>query len=217
MKIPVFSKKGKNLIKLYKQMVENGYERTNHTIVKKAFSYFELTAYREPILSIFHDHTINTVLDYGCGASDWQADDFDKETGQSAIKYFHLQHAFRYDPARNLDERQKVDCVLSFDVLEHIFISDIPAVLRDMFSYAKEIIILNVACYPAAAKLPNGENAHVTIRPPEWWKGMLDSISVEYPKVLVYLMCSTEWRKSLAFLPWSGNQWLKSSSFVINE
>ena len=46
-----------------------------------------------------------------------------------------------------------------------IFISDIPTVLRDMFSYAKSLILINVACFPAAAKLPNGENAHCTLKP----------------------------------------------------
>ena len=28
---------------------------------------------------------------------------------------------------------------------------------------------INVACYNAAALLPNGENAHVTVRAPSWW------------------------------------------------
>jgi hypothetical protein len=217
MSTPISSKKGQELIKLYEQMAREGYERTDQIKVDNAFSDFELRAYRLHIRSILNEYAITTVLDYGCGGSDWRCDGFDDATGQSAIEYFQLQDAYRYEPARNLDERQTVDCVISFDVLEHIFISDVPSVLRDMFSYATKLIVFNVACYPAAAKLPNGENAHITVRHPIWWKGMIDSIAVEYPNVIIYLIYSTGWRKSNAFPPWSGNKWLGSSSFVINE
>jgi hypothetical protein len=214
---PISSKKGQELIKLYEQMVREGYERTDQIKVDNAFNDFELRAYRLQIRSIFNENTISTVLDYGCGGSDWRINGFDDTTGQSAIEYFKLKNAYRYEPARNLDERQPVDCVISFDVLEHIFISDVPSVLRDMFSYATKLIVINIACYPAAAKLPNGENAHITVRHPIWWKGMVDSIAVEYPKVIIYLICSTAWRNGNAFPPWSGNAWLESSSFVINQ
>ena len=217
MKTPISSKKGRELITLYEQMVREGYERTDEKKVENAFSDFELRAYRTDVSSIFREYSISTVLDYGCGGSDWRCGGFDDETGQSAIAYFNIRHAYRYEPARNLDERQTVDCVISFDVLEHIFISDVPAVLRDIFSYATKLAVINVACYPAAARLPGGENAHITVRHPLWWKGMVDSIAVEYPNVVIYLVCSTGWRKSNTFPPWSGNTWLESSTFATNK
>jgi hypothetical protein len=157
------------------------------------------------------------VLDYGCGGSDWRASGFDVPSNQSAIEYFKLQNAYGYEPARGIDERQCVDCVVSFDVLEHIFISDVTSVLRDIFSYASKLIVLNVACYPAAAKLPNGENAHITVRHPFWWKGMVDSISIEYPATSVFLIYSTGWRKSSAFPVWNANMWQESGSFVADK
>jgi hypothetical protein len=210
-----FSKKGEALIKLYEQMAREGYDRVDMQRVDHAFNDFELRAYRQPIRTLFHEHAIGTVLDYGCGGSDWHAGDFDEASGASAVEYFKLRKACRYEPARNVDERQRVDCVISFDVLEHIFVSDVPAVLRDMFAYAARLLVLNIACYPAAATLPNGENAHVTVRHPYWWKGMLDGISVEYPGVSVYLMCSTAWRQSSAFPVWKADAWQASSSFVV--
>jgi hypothetical protein len=202
---------------MYEHMAREGYERTDQTKVDNAFSDFELRAYRLHIRSLFNEYTISSVLDYGCGGSDWRYPGFDDATGQSAMEYFKIQKAFGYEPARNLDERQTVDCVISFDVLEHIFISDVPSVLRDTFSYATRLIVINVACYAAAAKLPNGENAHITVRHPLWWKGMIDSIAVEYPNVVICLICSTGWRKSNAFPLWRGNDWRESISFVVNE
>ena len=198
-------------------MVREGYERIDQVKVDVAFSDFELRPYRPHIRKILTDHGVSSVLDYGCGGSDWRAEGFDDASGQSALEYFKLKNAYRYEPARGLDERRPVDCVISFDMLEHIFVADVPAVLRDMFSYATKIMVINVACYPAAAKLPNGENAHVTVRHPIWWKGMVDSLCVEYPHVVVYLICSTGWRKSNSFPQWSANKWLESKTFVINE
>jgi len=209
-----FSKKGEELIAMYGKMVAEGYDRVDDSRVDDAFSDFELRAYMGNIRPIFKEYGISSVLDYGCGGSDWEMPGFHEESGHSAKEYFELQRACRYEPSRNIDERQPVDCVISFDVLEHIFITDVPMVLRDMFSYAGKLLFLNVACYPAAAKLPNGENAHITVREPHWWKGMLDSISIEFPDVCVYLMCSTGWRQSGAYPIWSANMWNNVKTFV---
>ena len=32
----------------------------------------------------------------------------------------------------------------------------------------------NVGCYEAAALLPNGENAHCTLKPIQWWKDQFE-------------------------------------------
>lgn len=209
------SDKGKELVALYEQMAEQGYERTDRSRVEVAFSDFELRPYRETLRPCFREHSVSTVLDYGCGGSDWTTKGFDEQTQLSAVEYFEVDRAYRYEPARNIDERQPVDCVVSFDVLEHVFVADVPNVIRDMFSYSRKLLILNVACYPAAAKLPNGENAHVTVRPPLWWKGMLDSIAPEFPEISVLLICSTAWRQSSAFPIWSGAMWQLSDAFVV--
>lgn len=212
----VLSPKGQELIELYTRMADGGYEREDGTKVETAFSDFELRAYRPQLKEIFINYDIKTTLDYGCGGSDWALPGF-HESGETAEEYFSLKKAYRYEPARNLDERQKVDCVISFDVLEHVFISDVPAVLRDMFSYANSLIVLNAACFPAAAKLPNGENAHITVRTPAWWKGMVDCISVEYPDISIFLITSTGWRQSSAAPIWSATMWQQSDKFVIEN
>ena len=212
-----FSKKGLELLQMYESMALHGYERQDNSKVEVAFSDFELRAYRNQIKPVFNEYQIECVLDYGCGGSDWNTLGFDPDTNQSASEYFSLINAWRYEPARNIDERQTVDCVVSFDVLEHIFIADVPNVLRDMFSYASKLLILNIACYPAAAKLPNGENAHITVRDPLWWKGMVDCISIEFPQVKVWLICSTGWRQSSDFKIWSAGQWQDSAAFTIED
>jgi hypothetical protein len=47
--------------------------------------------------------------------------------------------------------------------------------LPRLFGYARRFVFANVACYPAAKTLPNGENAHCTIRPVEFWREIFDT------------------------------------------
>jgi hypothetical protein len=208
------SNKGQRLVELYSQMAENGYTTNTGLDIKDAYSNFELHKIRHRIKDKFTQHNIKTVLDYGCGGSDWNACSFENEL--SAAEFFSLDNVHRYEPARKIDERTSVDCVVCFDVLEHIFVSDVANVLRDIFSYTKNLVILNVACYEANALLPNGENAHTTVRNPDWWKGALDLISVEYPSVSVDLICSPNYRLMQAFPTFSDEQRQADSRFCID-
>lgn len=210
-----FSQKGQALIAQYKEMAAQGYLRTDGSRVERAFSDFELRPYRAQVKEMFCHHGIQSVLDYGAGGSDWEQDGFDPESGGSARRYFGLQQAWRYEPGRNLDERQMADAVVSFDVLEHVFVADVPRVLRDMLACTRKLLVLNVACYAAAATLPCGENAHVTVRSPQWWKGMLDAVALEYPQVWICLITSQGWRQAEAFPQWRAAQWYEAAGFVV--
>ena len=207
------SNKGKRLVDMYSEMAENGYATNNGTDIEDAYNSFELRKIRDAIKSKFTQYDVGTVLDYGCGGSDWNVPGFENDL--SAVEFFNLKRVLRYEPARDIDERDKVDCVVCFDVLEHIFVSDVATVLRDIFSYAKKLVILNVACYNANALLPNGENAHITVRNPHWWKGVLDLISVEFPTVSIDLICSPQYNKMLAFPTYSDSQRQADDKFCI--
>lgn len=209
------SPKGKSLVDMYTQMANCGYDRHDGKRVETAFSDFESRKIKEHIKKIFNKHSVASILDYGCGGSDWYAPGFDSATGMSAVDYYQIECALRYEPARSLDDRavNAADCVISFDVLEHVFISDVPKVIEDMFINARAILILNVACYPASARLPNGENAHITVRPPIWWKGQVDSIASRHPDITVYLGCSQSYGQIGFFSPFGETIWQQSASF----
>jgi len=209
----MLSEKGQRLVNMYSEMAENGYATNIGAEVKDAYNSFELRKIRDVVKKKFKQHDVRTVLDYGCGGSDWNAPGFENDI--SATDFFGLNKVYRYEPAREIDERASVDCVVCFDVLEHIFVSDVATVLRDIFSHAQKLVILNVACYEANALLPNGENAHITVRNPHWWKGVLDLISVEFPSVSVDLICSPQYNKMLAFPTFSDCQRQADDKFCI--
>ena len=108
------------------------------------------------------------------------------------------------------------DLIVLFDVLEHIFIGDLKLVVSDIYKYAKELVILQIACYPASATLPNGENAHITVRNPVWWKGFIDSFSSDFPKVSTILMCSNSYNKATIFETWSAKKWHEIPHFKVD-
>ena len=58
-----------------------------------------------------------------------------------------------------------------------------PWIVEEMFSAARKFVYANVASYPAHKRLPNGENAHATQQPAEWWDVLLRSCASRHPGV----------------------------------
>lgn len=206
------STKQEQLIALYTKMAQDGYQTNDDQHIAVAFSDMEIRAFKEHVKPLFEKYAVRTLLDYGCGGSDYNKSGFSGEL--NAKTFFNLANVFLYEPARGVDQRAISDAVVCFDVLEHIFISDIPRVVKELFSLANKLLVVNVACYSARALLPNGENAHITVRPPLWWKGVFDSIAIEFPHVAVQLWCSTGWRKVEGYPTVSAKDWLDGETFV---
>lgn len=217
MSMKELSEQGKSLVKMYEEIADIGYDRVFGDRVSKAYNDFELSKFRDLVRPHFLNHSIGSVLDYGCGGSDWTAAGFDPMTGASAQEFFEVKQVRQFEPARKLLQKKKSDCVVCFDVLEHIFLADIKTVVRDLFSLSKKLLVVNVACYSANALLPNGENAHVTIREPGWWKGMIDSVAADFPSVNVILICSKSYVSGVFYGVYNANQWIQSDSFSIEQ
>ena len=199
------SKKGNELIRLYEEMAEKGVKRTDGAV--NNYNDFQLRKFRYMCKNLMSRDNIKTVLDYGGGGSDWDKPGFESGTKLSAKDFFQIQEVHKFEPARGSMEKKEVDCVVCIDVLEHIFISDIPKVVEELFSLAKKLLVVNVACYKAAALLPNGENAHITVRDPNWWKGVFDTIASKYEDIEFMLICSENFHKGKVFDSIKFSEW----------
>lgn len=106
-----------------------------------------------------------SILDYGCGQSrtaDWLAKIYDAT-------------AYRYDPAlpdHAVLPEIETDLVICTDVMEHIPLEDVDRVLAEIRGISANAFF-NISCVKAAEILPNGENAHCTVRPARWWAARL--------------------------------------------
>ncbi len=149
-----------------------------------------------------------TILDYGSGKG-LHYDRLPDEATGSRVKTLAAWGAARvtcYDPAYPPfagEPDGTFDGVISTDVLEHIPEEDVPWVLHELFRRAERFVYGVAACYPARKVLPNGENAHCTVRPPEWWYDQFRRVSVYYPGVrwMLYAKRKTVLRKWGESLP----------------
>lgn len=108
---------------------------------------------------------IRTIADYGCGQSrlvDWLAK-------------LHDAQAMRFDPAMpayTTPLEGPCDLVICTDVMEHVPEVEVDAVLADIRRLSPAAFF-NISLRPAKTYLPNGDNAHCTVRPQSWWEDRL--------------------------------------------
>lgn len=113
---------------------------------------------------------IYRILDFGCGKSELidNLNDFFASFSFKFefIKYDPAIEKFSFRPSGNFD------LVINTDVLEHIHESELDIILKDIRSHSKNCFI-NISTRLANTILPNGENAHVTVKPCNWWFNLL--------------------------------------------
>lgn len=127
-----------------------------------AYLYFDLIA-REVLA-----RNPESILDYGCGRSDLVAHFWND--GKRRIA--------RYDPAVPNHETMpdgEFNLVLCTDVMEHILMTDVDQVLREVRRKSRQALF-TISLRPARAKLPDGRNAHVTLLSADEWMAWLTDV-----------------------------------------
>lgn len=180
------------LIAAYGEMARDGFRTGSGREVAGGYQRQEAMRFRAHLKPLFAAHGVSSVLDYGAGGGDWR----EKRTpeGPTLAEYLNVEDYRVFEPARDADQRAPADAAVCFDVMEHVFLADVPYVLADVFACARRLAVFNIACYPADARLPNGENAHITLRPPNWWRGAIDMFAAAHPEVETVVYASTTYR-----------------------
>lgn len=136
------------------------------------------------VLPIVKELKPSSILDYGCGRSDLAAHFW--RDGERTIG--------RYDPAipefKQMPEG-KFGLVMCCDVMEHIPMAAVDRVLEQIREKSNKVFFC-ISTKPARAKLPNGQNAHVTLlKKSEWARwiaevfGSATTINTEWDHVLM--------------------------------
>lgn len=166
----------RELVQLYARMHVEGETRLGIP-PEKTFPGQSLFAHVERIKRLIEVTNARTILDYGAGKGlQYRPQKLvvgGRHVADGVAEYWDVDEVHCYDPGYAPHSARPdgvFDGVVCTDVLEHCPEEDVPWILGDIFGYAKSFVYLNVACYPARKTLPNGENAHVTVRPPEWWR-----------------------------------------------
>jgi len=128
------------------------------------------------------------LLDYGCGKGyqytpgALRSEDYGG--CDNVLDYWGVLSVDCYDPCYERYAKLPAgpyDGVISTDVLEHCVEDDVPWILDEIFGFATRFVYANVACYPAKTRLPNGDNAHCTVRPLDWWLSLMQPLAARKP------------------------------------
>lgn len=148
----------------YKAWYQTLHETTDY------FRGFSLKFFIPNISALIRDGNIHTALDYGCGKAELH-------TAFALKKLWGLEKLDKYDPGVKEwcePPTTPYDLVFCIDVMEHIEEQDVDAVLQHIYGLTNKIAFFSISTRPAKKNLPDGTNAHKTIRPEQWWRNKID-------------------------------------------
>ena len=185
----------RELLELYGSLHAHGESQRGLT-ADRTYPGISLLPHLQRIKSMIEATGARTLLDYGCGKAQlYDATDLELPgVGriETVIDYWDVEEVRCYDPCvprfATLPS-EPADGVITTDVLEHCPEPDLDWIVAELFDYARSFVFASIACYPAKTHLPNGENAHCTIRPVAWWNELFTRTARRYP--------STEWKLAL--------------------
>ena len=176
----------RQLISLYQDMHLHGDRQKGH-LASKTFDGRSLVPQAQRIKRLIDGLGASRILDYGSGkGTQYDPVPFEVQglgKWDGVLDYWEVDEVVCFDPAYPPYSRMpqgKFDGVIATDVLEHCPEEDMDWIVDEMFGFAGRFVYATIACYPAAKRLPNGENAHCTIRPPEWWNGLFDAAAARH-------------------------------------
>lgn len=143
-----------------KQTITEEYRQLLHQMHfdRGHFNGGTLTKYLADIQNYITEHDITTILDYGCGK------------GRAIPEQWNQVRLYDpgYQPFANKPTKT-YDLVISTDVLEHVEEQYVDNVLEEIYGYADKAVYLAISTIKAKKTLPDGRNAHITIRSDKWW------------------------------------------------
>jgi len=173
-----------NLIKMYEEKHDQG---------AGMFNGRSLLKFVDIIKAYLEQHKCKSILDYGCGKGILYGEDYHTITNEINCplpEYWSLDEHELFDPGYEKYGKlpvHKKDAVICTDVLEHVAEEDLSWVVDEIFSYAKKMVFLNVACFKAMKTLPDGRNAHISIFSPNDWIQMLAEKSRNFKHLTIYM------------------------------
>lgn len=112
-----------------------------------------------------NDNGCRTILDFGCGF------------GMLKEKIGHKFDVTEYDAGIERKNKLPVgsyDMVVCVDVMEHVEPEFVDETIELLYQYATKVIYVSICCAPSLENFDDGENLHLTVRPPSWWMSLFE-------------------------------------------
>jgi SAM-dependent methyltransferase len=180
----------RRLVELYREMHVRG-ELIRGIAPEKTFPGSSLLPQAHHVRRLVAQTEARSILDYGCGKGTQYRPMALAENGearwQSMQEYWNVERIECYDAAYLPFSRLptgRFDGVICTDVLEHCPEDDLAWIVDELLGFAARFVFASIACHPAVKRLPNGENAHCTVRPAEYWQELFAAAAARRPELL---------------------------------
>lgn len=166
-----------DLIAQYRTMHESG-EQFIGLPADDTFPGYSLLKHVADVKRLITRTGAQSILDYGSGKGMQYRPrriEVEGEAGrwEGVAEYWDVDNVTCHDPSYapfSEIPAGKFDGVVCTDVLEHCPEEDLGWIIDGLFGFARCFVFATIACYPAKKRLPTGENAHITLQPPRWWR-----------------------------------------------
>jgi hypothetical protein len=158
------------------------------------FAGFSLWPHIRRIKNLIDLIGANTVMDYGCGKGEQykRPVEIDGQKFGTVEAYWDVS-VTKWDPGvpefsgagRGFPHCGVQDIVISTDVLEHIPEDDVGGTVVRLFDGARKAVFATISCRLAEKTLPNGENAHCTVKEPSWWGDLFEKHANGTPWLII--------------------------------
>lgn len=151
-----------------------------------AFGGMTLAKFADAVVPLITYHGAKSILDYGSGkGQSWEQHEALKKLRES-------RYVVMYDPGvSHLSKKPSgtFAAVLCIDVVEHLPEEEIADTLKEIFSYANQVVIATFCPRGSKKKLPStGQDVHLTQQPREFWeRKFMDANNTRSHPVAFYL------------------------------
>lgn len=178
----IISSLEKAYIQMYKEV---NLKETNSPSEVSYQEHWPIEHYSPDIAHLTKKHDVKTILDYGCS-------DGTQYTRMRLHEKYDYPLPYLYEPSIPFFSKfptRTFDMVVCTDVMEHVTLPLVEQILARIMFYADRVVYMSIADTPANLILPNGENAHCTLKPAEWWveKIVQAKSFIQKPNLKVYL------------------------------
>lgn len=177
------------IIEKYKKFHINGSKKLPGS---KTFLGYSLVKWVHKIREIIDSSNSKTIIDYGCGKAFLYNNKItiSNQTFTNIQEYWGIEDVLLYDPAvkkYSLQPVEKVDGVISTDVIEHIPEEDVIAFIDNLFGLANKFVFLVIATIPASKYFDDGKNIHLSIKTKKEWGIIFSKFKESYPNIDQYI------------------------------
>jgi len=132
-----------------------------------------------------------SVLDYGCGNGAMR---------KELTKIFNIVDVTGYDPFhpdwRGMKDPGMHDITTCFDVMEHVEQQCVDNTLKYIAERTRYAAMFAIALVEAKKMLPDGRNAHITLKSAPWWLNKINqyfvTLEAKTNNEMVYIFCQKQ-------------------------